>query len=292
MRARLAPRVGRTVRGPVASLLRVTSRVMVGAAAELRYWSSRVTPVPRCGENEEFRGLHAGRRAFVIGNGSSLQTQDLNRLDGELLFTMNAFHKHPLCLRRPPTYHFLADPLYFDGSESSKRFLSDLTSTCPGTTLFVPVSAVPSFRAACERTGVRLRGLPFVGDFGTARTPEIDLCRRIPGCQSVSQSAIVAAMFMGCSPIVLLGMDHDWAAHRGPDRHFYQGKTFVAHPGEVASLAEVGYREDLESLVRLWRGYERLRDWAAASGFRIVNATNGGFLDVFERVTLDEVLGR
>lgn len=226
----------------------------------------------------------------MIGNGSSLRTQNLQLLKKELIFTMNAFHRHPLCETRQPDYHFLADPLYFDGSSASDEFIRDLAKSCCGTVLFVPLSSAAAAHRLCQGTAVTVCGVPFVGNLASYRCQAVDFTRGIPGCQSVSQFAIIAAMYMGCSPIILLGMDHDWATHRGPDRHFYVGKTLGAHPGELASLADSSYLADLEAMAALWRGYEVLKQWAGDRGVEIRNATNGGFLDVFDRTTLENAL--
>jgi hypothetical protein len=47
----------------------------------------------------------------------------------------------------------------------------------------------------------------------------------------------------------------------------------------------------MESQLILWSGYEKLREIADKKGCRIINATNGGFLDVFELADYEEVIG-
>jgi hypothetical protein len=46
----------------------------------------------------------------------------------------------------------------------------------------------------------------------------------------------------------------------------------------------------MESQLILWTGYEKLRDLAEAEGCQIINATNGGFLDVFDRADYEAVM--
>ena len=113
---------------------------------------------------------------------------------------------------------------------------------------------------------------------------DIDLTQLLPQVQSTSQLALELAIYMGCNPIYLLGMDHDWLAHRGIDRHFYSGKTVENHPIAHGDLSKDAYKYELESCLKLWQIYEKMKLIADKKGIKIYNATDGGFLDVFPRV--------
>jgi hypothetical protein len=77
-------------------------------------------------------------------------------------------------------------------------------------------------------------------------------------------------------------MDHDWLATRKFDTHFY--KDTIVNGAQVGTdLSKVAYEVDLRSLLNLWQGYKNLKIFAELRGMKIYNATNGGFLDVFER---------
>jgi hypothetical protein len=39
-----------------------------------------------------------------------------------------------------------------------------------------------------------------------------------------------------------------------------------------------------------WKGYENLQDFAVQSNIQIFNATNGGFLDVYERADYNSLV--
>jgi hypothetical protein len=241
--------------------------------------------------NAAFRDRHRGRRCFVIGNGPSLAAQDVSRLGAELTFVMSGFWKHPAVEDWQPSYYFLADPLFFDGSAPLARFFDGLRSRISSTTFVVPLYA----RRSVEQTAILPPAAPvhyvaFRGRLHHGLRSEPDLTKRIPAVTSVSQLAIMAALYMGCSPIVLLGLDHDWLAQRGLDRHFYSGRTVDDHPEAHGDLERYPYAELLDSSLRLWRGYDALRTLAARKGVRIVNATEGGFLDVFERARYEDLL--
>ena len=66
--------------------------------------------------------------------------------------------------------------------------------------------------------------------------------RPIPFPFGTAQLAIMAVMFMGCTPIYLLGLDHDWLAHRGQETHFYSGTSLENHRTAGGSELFLRYR--------------------------------------------------
>jgi hypothetical protein len=101
--------------------------------------------------------------------------------------------------------------------------------------------------------------------------------------------AVSIAIAMGCSPIILLGLDYDWLARGEFRAHFYDD---VAAPLLREDLREVPYLHEMKTAIPRWESHAALRRIAERSGQTILNATRGTFLDVYPRTTLDEVLGR
>jgi len=116
-----------------------------------------------------------------------------------------------------------------------------------------------------------------------------DLTCPVPFPFSTAQLAMMAAMFMGCSPIYLMGLDHDWLAHRGQDTHFFSGRSIENHETATGAL-NYAYDVEIAAIGKLWRGYQKLNSLAETHGIQIFNATEGGFLDVFERVKFDSLI--
>jgi hypothetical protein len=242
--------------------------------------------------NGIFKDKHKGQRCFVIGNGPSLKTQDLSPLGSEITLAMSAFWKHPIVAKWQPTYYCFADPLFFDGSEPMKEFFQSLGTRIHSSTFLVPLPAAEVIQEQGLLPSEQTYYVAFNGTLGGGRVKNIDLVKSIPGVQSSSQLGIMVAMYMGCSPIYLLGLDHDWLAHRGADRHFYEGKTVEDHPRAHGDLSLISYKVDAQAIVDLWSGYEALLGLSRQERIDILNATNGGFLDVFEKVNYEEVVGR
>lgn len=263
---------------------------LVRASTNLeRHPSSELSPVERqlLAKNAVFRNCHAGKRCFVIGNGPSLAQQDLTPLANEITFAASGFWKHPIVERWQPTYYCFADPLFFDGSESSLNFFRQLRTRIHETTFILPSSAARMVQNHQLVSDECAYYVAFGDSLSRGGLGTITLTEKIPAVINVVQLAMLAALYMGCSPIYLLGLDHDWLAHRGPDRHFYSGGILEKHPQVVSKLEEYSYKYLMECQLELWRGYESLQEFARQQGLKIFNATAGGFLDVFPRTEFE-----
>lgn len=238
--------------------------------------------------NEVFRNRHQGRRCFVIGNGPSLKEQDLTPLANEITFVVNYFHLHPIISDTwQPSYYCLSDPAYFDGREPIES-IRDIAAKVPAAPFFVPHFA----REFIEQT----KALPedrtyYVGlssGLEDEWTAVPDFTRVVPGVQTVVQLAIMAAMFMGCTPIYLLGLDHNWLSHGGVPINFYSKEEVKNQP--QGNVGNWDYKSLMLAMTTIWRVYEMHQRIAERHGFKIVNATRGGFLDVFERASYEQLI--
>ena len=243
-------------------------------------------------QNEKLRGRHAGQRCFVIGNGPSLKKQDLAPLADEVTFVMNAFWKHPILdTGWQPKYFCFADAFCYDGTEAVKQFFQSIRERAHSAEYIFPLEG----KLVIERDGllpleathfVKFQGQPLGFSIGDT----FDLTRPVPFPFSTAQLAIMAGMFIVCSPIYLMCLDHDWLAHRGQDTHFFSGRSIENHQTATGQL-DYSYESEIEAMGKLWKGYRKLSEFAEAHRIRIFNATAGGFLDVFERVKYESVIG-
>lgn len=261
-----------------------------------RHILGRFRKPPTAGEaetlarNERFRNRHAGRRCFVIGNGPSLANEDIAPLRDEITIVMNSFHRHPVLSLWKPTYYCRADPgPSFDTPERVRTIREYVEPVAPQACMFAI-----SLRPVIEAHGVLPpdRVFYFRGVCDLAEWPadvyEPDFTRGIPYPGNTGHLAILFAMFLGCSPICLLGMDHDYLAHRSVSRHFYPASADDC--GGDDDLGTYTYMEMMRQQVREWERYEVLRAIAARRGCAILNATAGSFLDLFPRVSFGNLV--
>jgi hypothetical protein len=239
--------------------------------------------------NEIFRDRHKGKRCFVIGNGPSLKEQDLSPLVDEVTLVTNSFHAHPIVGDSwQPTYYFLSDPMYFDGSVDCTAEFASINSQIKSAPIFVP-SYANKFLSQSNALPSQRTYYVGMGAVRLEHSNEVpDLTSVTPGVQTVVQLAIMAAMFMGCSPIYLIGLDHDWLAQRNEDSHFYNERD--ADTESEAPVRPWTYLSLMGAITTMWEVYVVLKRIADSAGIEIINCTRGGFLDVFKRARYEDII--
>ena len=232
---------------------------------------------------KRFRDRHHGDRCFVIGNGPSLRDRDLSPLAGETTFVTNHFYFHPQIELLQPTYYCVSDLWFFDTGIHPEwpRHLSRLPG---GTVLFLPVELKRRVGASvlrerpnihylrCDRGRQIWRGgemnVDPTGVLGTGDSVIVDFC-------------LPLAHLMGFSEVYLLGCDTDYGSGDGAT-HFYEAST----PSRSVEYHRDTWYENVT------RSYTVAKDRFEAAGRRIYNATTGGRLEVFPRVSLEDALRR
>jgi len=235
--------------------------------------------------NQVFKNKHMGRRCFVIGNGPSLNKQDLSLLSNEITIVMNHFYKHPIVEKWQPNYYCHADPNAFNGSKESENLYQNLRQKIHSSKYLVPVYAKNIIENQKLLPVDQTYYAAFRGTLSNGLNYNIDLTESIPGVQSVSQLAIMWSLYMGCSPIYLIGLDHDLLSHASYSvfKHFYKEVDIDDYSKEKRVPRKNYYKDNLEAILDLWKGYETILKIIANKNISIINATEGGFLDVFER---------
>ena len=242
--------------------------------------------------NAALRGRHTGRRAFVLGNGPSLGRVDLRPLAGEVTITMNSFAHHPILSTWKPTYYCRAEPGAAYDTPEKQRSIRELTATLDAEGYFFPLDARPIIEPAGLLPADRAYYFKSIVDLTEwpVERRGVDLADGVPFVGNTAQFGILLAIYLGCSPICLLGMDHDFLAHRSVNRHFYPATA--AEVGGSDDLSRYPYEKLMRDTLREWERYAVLGRLAARHGCEIVNATEGSFLDVYPRVRYDEAVSR
>lgn len=238
--------------------------------------------------NAIFKDRHKGQRGFVIVNGPSLKKQDIRLLNKEITFVVSGFWKHPVIEHWQPTYYSILDKNFFTDEDSVRTFFAEMNNRIKESTFFLPLLRGYDFNKKhgyvdFDKTYyIAANGEPF---------PSVDLTSLIQGFAGVSAFALAQAIYMGCNPIYLLGFDHDYLANRGVDHHFYDGGTIKDAKNASVPLADrIPYDVEMEANLRLWKNYRSLQAVAEKANIKIFNATMGGYLDVFDRVSYEEII--
>lgn len=230
---------------------------------------------------QDLRGAYAGKRCFIVGNGPSLTIQDLNSLKGEYTFASNRIYALFDETSWRPTFYAASD-------------MDLIPALVPHLGTFSPI--IRFFDKAAAGFVKNLDSVILLNlrlDYFAARkhtTDNIsfssDPSKKVGVGYTVTYVCLQLALYMGFSEIYLIGMDHTFSyvvhsdgsisVNRSVRDHcFGDGKGIVVNPQ---------YKEGVEY------AYALARNEAEKRGVKICNATRGGSLEVFERISLDEVL--
>ena len=224
-----------------------------------------------------FRDRHRGRRCFILGNGPSLNRCDLAPLREEITFGVNSIFLNREKMGFDPTYYVVEDPLVLeDRAELINAYHGPVAR-------FFGHYARRFIRPRRDTIWLNLRlryddypGFPFFAD---------NAVRHVWAGGTVSYVCLQLAFHMGFEAVYLLGFDHHYVV---PDSAEVEGNRITStaddpnhfHPSYFGK----GLRWHNPRVDRMELAYRRARDAFARRGRRIVNATVGGQLEVFDRV--------
>lgn len=216
---------------------------------------------------EQFRNIHQGKRGFILGNGPSLKQTDLTKLKNEYTFGMNRIY------------------LAFDdmGFETSYYVsVNDLViEQCANEILELQIPRFVSWRAG-KRWLTQQENLFFL--YTTYTEPKFakDIRNRLWESATVTYVALQIAFFMGFDDVILIGVDHNFETKgkanttiisQGDDPNHF-------HPGYFGK----GFRWQLPDLEKSEIGYQMAKDTFEKDGRKVLDATIGGKLTIFEKV--------
>lgn len=243
-----------------------------------------------------FRNLHEGKRAFIIGNGPSINEQDLTLLKDEITFTTNWFVNHPQYSEIDPKYYCVSSHEMFGGWDAENPqpnpdWLERMLNKAGDTHKFISFP----FRKCLVDTGLFLADKC---DFLLFDRPkyQIDLKGGInldltqpmdDGYTGIVTFCLPLAHFMGIRKIYLIGCDSNYGpvSDGAPKAYFYD---FSQHMTRTTS--ETGLLRAWADNGPVFKTYEIVRNRFALDGVQIINSTRGGRLEVFPRVEYETVI--
>ncbi|MCZ7399978.1 MAG: DUF115 domain-containing protein [Candidatus Methanoperedens sp.] len=238
-------------------------------------------------DNKKIENIQNGERCFIIGNGPSLANQDLDKLKNEYTFAVSHFFMTEKFSDINPFGYVVADPALFEESTFAIDWLTKLNSKCTDQMLFFPISARKTIKKYKLFQDKNIYYLDMSGQFNEDLTKfDIDLTGIVPGAQTVIIMTIMVAAYIGFEKIYLIGCDSDWAKYpfaKGYLPHFYNDKNVRSKP-EICPRQNWKYEDVLNAALIIFKSYRLLNEKLKQQGIKVYNATDGGFLDVFERV--------
>ena len=217
-----------------------------------------------------FAGLHRGQRAFIMGNGPSLGRMDLGPLADEVTFGMNRIYLLFEQMVFQPSYYVSINDLVLG------QFAHEIAQLpMPNFLNWTQRHAFPEDETILYlRPRLALRD----GFQGDVRQP-------IYSGGTVTYAALQLAYYLGFDEVILIGVDHRFAAQGTPN----QAETRAGadrdhfHPDYFPA----GSRWQLPDLRRSELAYQLADEGFRAAGRRVLDATVDGACPVFEKVDFE-----
>lgn len=225
------------------------------------------------------KDIHKNRRAFIIGNGPSLKQTDLSKLKNEITFGMNRIYLMFPELGFKTTYLSVVNDLVIEQTASDLASL-DIPK-------FITWRARRYFDAA-QFGGENNKKLPtFLYTTYDSPSFSADVRGRVWEGATVTYVTMQLAFHMGCSEVILIGVDHNYTTtgkpnttvtSEGDDPNHFSGQYFGK-----------GFRWQLPDLETSEIAYRMARKHYEQSGRRIVDATVNGKLTIFEKAKYESL---
>lgn len=223
---------------------------------------------------------YKGERCFIIGNGPSLTLEDLNSLKDEHCFAFNRIYEtFDKTEWRPEIYMVLDNDVLRTVSKNINKLDSKYNIlNYMGKTMGIKRDKNTMF--FCSFGPYKIKEFAF-----TKKSMSKDVSRYISLNYSVVGAAIETAIYMGFKEIVLLGLDHNYSRYIDRDGIGHCDESIQDYSlTSKHDFIYFIYKDALESCFLFYKDYCEKND------IKIVNATRGGKLEVFNREPLESIL--
>ena len=223
------------------------------------------------------KNIHKGRRAFIIGNGPSLKQTDLSKLKNEISFGMNRIYLMFPELGFNTTYLSVVNDLVIEQTATDLATLQIPKFLCWRSRRFFS----PDLASQPD-------GLPtFL--YTTYDSPRFssDVRGRVWEGATVTYVTMQLAFHMGFDELILVGVDHNYTTTGKPN-------TTITSDGDdpnhfSSQYFGKGFHWQLPDLETSEIAYRMARQAYEKAGRRMLDATVGGKLTIFDKVNYDSL---
>ncbi len=231
----------------------------------------------------KYKNFYEGRRCFIIGNGPSLTVRDLDKIKnaGEISIASNSIYKLYDKTEWRPTIYTISD-----GWEI-KNALKEISELKPE----LKITAMSALGRVYNVDNAILLKLIDKDEKEEKVLFSDDISKCVHDGGTITYVSIQCAVYLGFKEIILLGVDHSFAKERTKDglkinsgvtNHFQNYLTDRAKEIGIIDEEYVVFPVDFATMA-----FEKAKEYADSHGIKILNATRGGKLEVFERVDFD-----
>lgn len=231
----------------------------------LESWRSRA-------KLKAYHNIHRGEKAVILCNGPSLLKSDLTLLKGTKTFGLNKINMLFDKTDYRPDYIASVNPFV---NEQNAEFFN--TTNIP---LFLRNDAMAHIKPR--------RNVSYLYPAAQQKFAR-DCSVSIYEGYTVTFVALQLAYHMGFEQVAVIGCDHNFAQKGPANKTVVSGEKDASHfdPNYFAG----GVKWQLPDLLQSEVSYSMARDVFEGSGRRLFNCTEGGNLEVFQRMSLADFVG-
>jgi 6-hydroxymethylpterin diphosphokinase MptE-like protein len=219
---------------------------------------------------EEWKDKYKGQRAFIIGNGPSLNQTDLSKLRDEFTFGLNRIYL------MFPRLGFSTSCLVSVNNLVIEQSLAEISA------LTIPTFLSWRSRGFFPRSSA-VASLPtFLYTTYESPTFACDARGRLWEGATVTNVALQLAYHMGFRKVILIGVDHNFSSKGKANQEVVSQGDDPNHFS--AAYFGKGFRWQLPDLDTSEVGYRMARAAYERDGREVLDATVGGKLTVFQKV--------
>ena len=220
-----------------------------------------------------------GRRAFILANGPSLNKVDIGLLKDELTIGCNGIFLMFDKMAFLPTFYTVEDVLVAEDR-------ADWINSIKGTTKIFPKDLNYCLRPDSDTIFIN-----FIRSYAGAPKFTNNFERIVYWGGTVTFLNMQLAYYLGCREVYLIGADHNYmkpAEDDEVDRNIIKSNSQDRshfHPHYFGP----GFRYHDPKVDRMEKSYLKAKEYFEKNDGIIFNATLGGKLDVFERISFESL---
>jgi len=249
-------------------------------------------------KNRELRNIHKGKRCFILGSGPSIKKEDLKLLKNEIVIALNNFYVHEdfqEIMNGDVSKYYMTAPIHAPQTTKEwEEWFKDMAENIPkNCEMFFGLNArKEDIKSILDKNNL-FRNLKINWyfatknfNYNTLNKKGLDITKPILAAEAVSVYALIIALYMGFDDIILLGMDHDYFLY-DDEKDMRMYKSAIHQKDEFQRT--FGNDFFIDEFLRQYRIFKKYRMIDINTDNKILNASDGGILKVFEKIKYSEL---
>ncbi len=225
-----------------------------------------------------WKDKYKGKRCFIVGNGPSLKPEDLDELRNEYTFGANRIYEVFDKTDWRPTFYFAVDNSFIE-AETDRLNALELQNLFLAADENIDISGIGHAVRIFEFTKFKINKW----NDNSAHISK-DVSKYFSVGYTVTFTEIQMAIYMGFTEIILLGVDFNYSSVRDRKGRIHTKEGVIDYfSGKKYESTVLPYYSNLCA-------YEAAKKYADEHKIKILNATRGGKLEVFDRINFDNIV--